>query len=897
MSYRIRSRAFGLAIAFALGLAALPAIGQPRPTQADVKRLDEQAIRLRKAGRYADAIKQHEKAIAAAKQVWGENDWGVAPCIGDLAETYRLDWQYDKAVPLAEDALRRFQIAYKRGEVGASYLASACVNVANCYASVGQFGRAIDYELAACEIYDKLYPDWYARSTAHLNVSTTFREIGDYPKMLKHAQTGFEVRKAKGVKPSESNYWSAATGVADAYWCLKEYDKAEPIYRDNLAAWEKNAGIDSSPHALAMLARGIEPTGQFKEADELRTRALKKWTEWYGAESDMVSWASCELATVKAYRGDWAAAMTLLGKNLPIQRAKYLHLAGGLPEREQMTFLRRFNDETLAEALAIGFGRRLDPDTLAASAEWVVNGKFLLFEVMAERHLLARDGKLPAVGAAAAELRDARRLLAEHLNSQPEKGEEEAWRTKSDELAREEERLSRALADAGGHLRPSPKWVPLADIRKALAAGEVLIEIKKFGVRDFADKGGPKGLKVEPRYVAWVIPATGAVKVIDLGPATEVEAAVARVVRNIRAYSGETLADDLAALAQLVRQGKLSPDEFKEKADALEREYAAARPKLEASFSTDAAALSKLVVAPLREAAGAATGWVVSPDGDLWAVPWAALATPDGKWLIESVALRQAVTGRDLLALRAPDRMRQTAPLVLADPNYDLGVATPADRGGSAKRLPGTRKEAAAVEKILAVGGVVPVVKYDDDATEDVLKAARSPRVLLLATHAGFTPINPAEIPPGFGFVYENPMLRSRIIFAGSNRRRASGATGEDGKLFGLEALGLDLRETELVFLSACQSALGDIHAGQSAAGLRQAFQLAGARAVVGTLWSVNDAAGAAFSTKFFTRLASGDSNATALTTATRQQLAEQTKAGLTHPYHWAAYTLTERGR
>ncbi len=194
---------------------------------------------------------------------------------------------------------------------------------------------------------------------------------------------------------------------------------------------------------------------------------------------------------------------------------------------------------------------------------------------------------------------------------------------------------------------------------------------------------------------------------------------------------------------------------------------------------------------PLLPYAGKSPRWILSPDGQLWLTPWAALPLPDGTYTVEKHTLSCVISGRDLVD-RAPAKAAPTAPLVLADPDFDLdprrlprNPPTPSETRGLSKalrlgnipRLPATATEAAAITAPLRkYAGAAPQVHTDKEATAGVFLAARHPKVVVLSTHGYFLSdqeISPKEREdPGrreatpHGLRLENPLLRCGVLLA-----------------------------------------------------------------------------------------------------------------------------------
>jgi CHAT domain-containing protein len=146
-----------------------------------------------------------------------------------------------------------------------------------------------------------------------------------------------------------------------------------------------------------------------------------------------------------------------------------------------------------------------------------------------------------------------------------------------------------------------------------------------------------------------------------------------------------------------------------------------------------------------------------------------------------------------------------------------------------------------------------------------------------------------------FGFeeqrLVENPLLRSGLFFTGADNyisKENPGYIEEDnGLLTAYEAMNLNLDKTELVVLSACETGLGEIQNGEGVFGLRRAFQQAGARTVLMSLWKVSDDATQMLMSNFYRNWVNGMTKRDAFAKG-QQQVREK----YPEPYYWGAFVM-----
>lgn len=274
------------------------------------------------------------------------------------------------------------------------------------------------------------------------------------------------------------------------------------------------------------------------------------------------------------------------------------------------------------------------------------------------------------------------------------------------------------------------------------------------------------------------------------------------------------------------------------------------------------------------------------------------------KYLLENTEVSQLNSLKDLLNVPEPANTNHTAAL-FGFPDYGLKAVIQHEESTQAiatravftdlPELPGTKKETEDIAVMLRSKSWNANLLLAQYATEEEIKKLESPAILHIATHGFFLPDEDTGDEKTLGFSTEqarqNPLLRSGLLMAGASAPKNNALLKQDdGILTAYEASLLNLQNTDLVILSACETGLGELVNGQGVYGLQRAFLTAGAKSIVMSLWVVDDDATQNLMTGFYQNYLQDDPKNTKRKSLRQAQLA--LKKQYPHPYYWGAFVL-----
>ncbi|MDH7576941.1 MAG: CHAT domain-containing protein [Bacillota bacterium] len=863
--------------------------------------LNDLAVLYCSMGLFKQAEELHQEAIKIRGIVLGEKHIEYATSLNNLALLYYLTGRYEEAEPLY---LRAMEIRREILGVRHSDYASSRNNLALLYWATGRYDEAEKLNREGMEIkweaLGAMSPDY---ATGMSNMALMYHSLGRYDKAESLCLEALKIRR-EALDSRHPDYAASLLNLAALYQDTGRYDEAELINLEALGIYREKLGAGHANYAYALNNQAMlyEAMGRYYEAGPLYVEACRVFRRSLGKRHP--EYAAClnNIAILLAKSGKYERALRHIRESININNSLLYRIAAFLPEEQLLSFTGKIEGETSLLITLVSDYLILDREAVNFAFETVLKRKAIVYEATAARHQTVLAAQYSHLQDLFGKLREVRSVLSRKILSGPAAGESmDQYESTLERLEKEQDQLEREIAKQVPEINLQLR-VQNADrkaIAKALPQGSTLVEF--FRYNPFCFETSSKERWRPARYIAFVMTDQDPEQVdfFDLGDAQTIDNLVAAFRRSI---SGE---EDFRGINGLeVRDGDLENT---------------CRILYDCIF---APVINKIKHFAINQI-------IIAPDGEICQLPFEALLSPGGRFVIEEFGLSYLNVGRDVTRFGGLQPSGGGA-VIVADPDYNLGEEVtgdkiPPDKDGliinqlRSRRerfepLPGTRAEGKMVSGLLAGNGFEFKEFYGADALERHIKQVRAPMLLHIATHGFFLPdkgkpvraqlhklnfgaeicIPDYLIPSVEERLVENPLLRSGLALAGANTvldgARAP-EDAEDGILSALDVLNINLVGTELVTLSACQTGLGDIRYGEGVAGLRKSFLLSGAKTLIVSLWNIPDYETRLVMESFYKRFLAGENKAEALRKAKLELIEEMRRdEQFPDPWLWAGF-------
>ena len=810
---------------------------------------------------------------------------GEAECCNALASVLVRMGDYAPAEPLFRRAIGIWERTFgaTHAKVGTGWN-----NLSTVLYAIGDYEGALSCKDKALSIRIRtLGPNHELVGWTRANMGMNLAALGRKEDARRQYRLAISIFERRFGNDTPEVGWTLKR-LGDTYLAPGEYRTAIPILESALSDLELGEPKDHPDIGEAMAALGSAQTaaGDTARGNELNRQALAILSSRLGDRHPEVGFTLTQYAGALAATRAWEPALDVALQGEEVSREHLRLTCRAMPERAALAYAA---SRPAGGRLALSILKNVPdpaPPTLVRVWDSLIRSRTLVLDEMALRMRMASEAKDPKIRRLVDKLSVERRRLANLVVSGP--GDEAASQYQAAlERARDaNESAERALAKASEAYSSDQERgkIGFADVSNALPPASALVAYAAAGEgRDRC-------------YVAFVARA-GSMEIsfVPLASASRVDAAVSRW---------------LTAVSQAVRNP--------------------AKHGVEAS-RTAGDSLASLLLYPIERQIERARRLFVVGDGSILLVNLDALPISGSRYFAEVGPVVHYLNSERDLITRPSKSPSGTGLLAIGDPAFDRRSASGAvarsrgaTEGSSSSRdawdcgqfkdvrfskLPNSGSEAREVVRIW--GDPAHTTLLTGAAADERSFKADAPgrRVLHLATH-GFFLGGPCETgtagtrgiggtaplanrPPTRRTV--NPIQLSGLALAGANERASAGPDDEDGILTAEEIASLDLSGTDWAVLSACDTGRGRIQVGEGVLGLRRAFQAAGARTVIMSLWAVDDESTRSWMQALYRgRVGEKLDTADAVRQADLHVLrARRAQARSTDPFYWAAFVAT----
>lgn len=808
-------------------------------------------------GRYVEAEDLYVHAIELDKEVNGDLHMNLVGTLNNLAVLYDALGKYHEA----ENLYREVLAGYKNllGQQHPFY-ATSLNNLAAFYSSMGRYTDAVPLLEESVQIHLQTSGENSRQyATALNNLGMVHFELGHLEQAKEHLTESIELRKVL-VGDSHSEYLISMSNLARVYVEENQYQKAIAITGQTLTVYRELFG-EMHPSYLNTLTNHAAAhlrLGRYREAEPMLLQVAENRKKIYGDRHPDYAQALSNLASVYVGLKNYGVAEKYLLESLDLFAKQIRNYFPGLSEKEQEKYYAFVKGKFEAfNSYVMCYGTQ-NAELVSRMYDNLLFTKALLLETnrkSRERVLQSNDPGMNDLFLSWQHLRESySQYISQGINDE---GEYHSVLDSLDNKINEKEKeMSMNSSLILSSQFPTTGW---EKIREKLSEKEAAIEIVRFRKYDL-DFGGKFTDSIE--YAALILTQQRDFpEVVWLENGNQLEDRLFRAYRrDIEQDRTESNAyrnfwEPISSKIPYINRIFLSPDGVYHKINP-------ATLLLEGSEQYLLDQNEIILLSSTRE---------------ILSVP----LLSEGKNLTQAVLMGSPEFGVNLMDKPKGFGSESDASNMRGDSGP--GLRTFPDLNP----LPGAKVEVEAIATLLGELGVEADTYLGSNASEVNLKKVNRPDILHISTHGFFKdfrkPYMTGQHPLfGSGLYLSRPSEPELLV-----KNPAAEKFFEDGIFTAYEAISLDLEGTELVALSACETALGTVRNGEGVDGLQRAFQLAGARSILMSLWKVDDDAAREFMTAFYREWLSGKDKQSAF------RLAQiQTREYRPDPFFWGAFVL-----
>ncbi|MCA2714146.1 MAG: tetratricopeptide repeat protein [Microcystis sp. M114S2] len=820
--------------------------------QGEAASLDNLGSAYLSLGQYQKAIDLHQKSLVINREI--VNRQGEARALNNLGNVYQSLGQYQKAIQFYQQSLGIARDVDFRQEEAASL-----GNLGNAYQSRGEYQTAINYHQQSLAITREL-DDRSGEAKALNNLGVDYRLLGQYQKAINYHQQSLEIAEKIGDLKVQAD---SLGNLGNVYQSLGQYQKAIDYHQQSLEIAEKIGDQGSKARSLGNLGNAYQSRGEYQKAIDLYEKSLVI-TRDIGLRQEEGSFLN-NLGVAHYFLGEYEKAIDYLKQTLDIAKkigdlkgeadslgnlgSAYLSLGQyqkAIDYHQENRAIARKIGDLQGEAnslnnLGVAYQKINQPAEAIKNLEESLNIILKIRGDISRENIAGQNRKSFLASNEKTVITLATILIQQN---QPEKAFQWLNLATTADLADYNRLIDAKVADPDAQ-KALDNWntdnQQLEGMRRQLQ-DKYSEELAK-DIRQFEEKVYKNAETIGQKYP----------EIAELFESKPTD--IAQLQKNIApdtlVIQPVPLRDEVALF--LVTREKLIVIQSDAKRNELNKLVSEYRTQLadyqNADYFVTGSKLYEILIRPIESqiATSSRKNIAIIATGQLRYIPFETLYDKkNDQVLLEKYPIYYLTR-----------ISTSTPPATERKPLQGLAFANPKP---TQEELKGTEIEADNISKIFPGSE-----KYlGTNATLDIFKKqAFRFSILHLGTHGCF---NLAGCP-------NLDMQANTILFANNQQYNIA-----DAALLGL-------KNTELITLSACQTAKEANADGQEISGLAYVLERAGAKSVIASLWSAEDNTSAEIMTQFYQNLKNGMTKSEAMQKAKLSQIKS-------HPFFWSPFIL-----